>query len=138
MSTPRDTGRNRYARIAPKLTSRCTTAFTRVGIVTLLVTLLATTPVAAQTGTSFCNTQMAQTIRNMFTIIQLGGPLIGGLVTLGATVAIPLTRRSDRKKMLKEMRNQALVYGVLVAPLGTEIITFLLNNVVAGGTSCGF
>lgn len=96
-------------------------------------------PATAQsTGTEFCGTQMAATIKNMFTLIQFGGPLIGGLLALGATVIIPMSRRSDRKKEMKELRNQGLIYGVLVAPLGTAIISFLLNNVVAGGASCGF
>ncbi|WP_435196372.1 hypothetical protein [Natronomonas sp. EA1] len=93
---------------------------------------------AQSTGQAFCNTQLAQTIQNMFTLVQFGGPLVGGLIALGATVTIPMTRRADRKKELKELRNQGLIYGVLIAPLGTAIITFLLNNVVAGGSSCGF
>lgn len=138
MNPPRDTGGSRTARIGSKLPAAITTTLRHAGVATVAVVLLAATPVAAQTGTSFCSTQMAQTIKNMFTIIQLGGPLIGGLVALGSTVAIPMTRRSDRKKELKELRNQGLIYGVLIAPLGTAIITFLLNNVVAGGTSCGF
>jgi hypothetical protein len=39
---------------------------------------------------------------------------------------------------MKSIRNQAVVYGLIVAPLGTAIVQFLLNNVVVGGTSCGF
>lgn len=106
---------------------------------TLCLVVLASTPAAAQsTGAAFCKTALAATIKNMFTVIQFGGPLIGGLIALGATVAIPTTRRSDRKRELKELRNQALIYGVLVAPLGTTIIAFLLNSVVVGGSSCGF
>ena len=31
-----------------------------------------------------------------------------------------------------------LALAVIVAPLGTVILQFLLNNVVAGGASCGF
>lgn len=81
---------------------------------------------------------MVQTIQNMFTVIQFGGPLIGGLIALGATVAIPMVRRTDRKQEFKKLRNQGLIYGVLVAPLGTATITFLLNNMVSGETSCGF
>jgi hypothetical protein len=110
-----------------------------VSVASLALTLIASSPVAAQTvGESFCETQMAQTIKNMFTLIQFGGPLLGGLVALGAIVTIPAVRRADRKEDLKEIRNQGLIYGVLVAPLGTAIVTFLLNNVVAGGASCGF
>lgn len=111
----------------------------RLSLVTLCVIVLASTPAAAQsTGAAFCDTALADTIKNMFTVIQFGGPLIGGLIALGATVALPTTRRADRKKEFKELRNQALVYGVLVAPLGTAIISFLLNSVVVGGSSCGF
>jgi hypothetical protein len=131
-------GLARYVRIASP-TSLPLRLLRRLAVTALVVVCVATSPAAAQsTGSSFCNTQMAQTIQNMFTVIQFGGPLIGGLIALGATVAIPMVRRADRKQEFKELRNQGLVYGVLVAPLGTAIITFLLNNVVAGGTSCGF
>jgi len=108
-------------------------------LVTLLFGVVAVEPVMAQSSVeSFCGTDMAQTIENLFRLIQFGGPLIGGVIALGATVAIPTVRRSDLKKDLKETRNQALIYGVIVAPLGTAIVAFLLNNVVAGGASCGF
>jgi hypothetical protein len=80
---------------------------------------------------------MALTVKNLFTVIQFGGPLIGGVLALGATVAIPTIRRSDVKKELKEIRNQGVIWGVIVAPLATTILQFILNNVVAGGTSCG-
>jgi hypothetical protein len=89
-------------------------------------------------GSAFCSTDMAQTIKNIFTLIQFGGPLLGGVLALGATVGLPFVRRSDWKKELKEIRNQGLLWGVIVAPLGTQIVAFLLNNVVAGGSSCGF
>ncbi|CDK39192.1 hypothetical protein [Halorubrum sp. AJ67] len=89
-------------------------------------------------GSAFCDSNMAGTIQNIFTIIQFGGPLIGGVLALGATVAIPFARRSDWKKEMKSVRNQGLLWGVIVAPLGTEIVQFILNNVVVGGTSCGF
>lgn len=106
---------------------------------TLLVGLLAVQPASAQsTGTAFCETNMADTVRNLFTIIQFGGPLIGGVLALGATVATPTIRRADVKKELKEIRNQGFVWGVIIAPLGTSIIQFMLNNVVAGGASCSF
>ena len=107
----------------------------------ILALVLFVGPAVAQSGSAgsaFCGTEMAQTIKNIFDIIQFGGPLIGGVITLGATVAIPATRRSDWKKEMKSMRNQALLWGVIVAPLGTEIVQFILNNIVAGGTSCGF
>ena len=96
-------------------------------------------PAAAQSaGSAFCGTDMAQTIQNIFTLIQFGGPLVGGVLALGATVALPFVRRSDWKKEMKSIRNQGLLWGVIVAPLGTQIVAFLLNNVVAGGSSCGF
>ena len=96
------------------------------------------TAAAQSPGEAFCNTDMAQTIQNIFTLIQFGGPLLGGVLALGATVALPFVRRSDWKKEMKGIRNQGLLWGVIVAPLGTQIIAFILNNVVAGGTSCGF
>lgn len=112
------------------------------GHVVILVGLIAVDPVIAQTdGTvteAFCTSEMALTIQNLFTVIQLGGPLIGGVLALGATVALPTVRRADLKKEMKEVRNQGLIWGVIVAPLATYIVRFLLNNVVAGGTSCAF
>jgi hypothetical protein len=93
------------------------------------------TAAAQSPGEAFCNTDMAQTIS---TLIQFGGPLLGGVLALGATVAPPFVRRSDWKKEMKGIRNQGLLWGVIVAPLGTQIVAFILNNVVAGGTSCGF
>ena len=117
-----------------------TTRWGRVTKLTLVVgtlALVAVEPVSAQsTGSAFCDTNMADTIRNLFTLIQFGGPLVGGLVALGATVAIPLFRRADTKKTLKSMRVQGVVWGVIVAPLGTTILTFILTSVVAGGSSC--
>jgi len=105
----------------------------------LLLSLVAVEPALAQSsGEAFCDTEMAETIQNLFTLIQFGGPLVGGVIALGATVATPTIRRSDVKKELKEARNQAVVWGIIVAPMGTAIVQFLLNNVVAGGTSCGF
>jgi hypothetical protein len=103
------------------------------------VSLLAVDPVLAQTsGNAFCSSDMAETLKNIFTLIQFGGPLVGGVIALGATVAIPVVRRADIKKELKEARNQGLIWGVFVAPLGTGILSFLLTNVVAGGASCAF
>jgi hypothetical protein len=96
------------------------------------------TAAAQSPGEAFCNTDMAQTIQNIFTLIQFGGPLVGGVLALGATVALPFVRRSDWKKEMKGIRNQGLLWGVIVAPLGTQIVAFILNDVVAGGTSCGF
>ena len=114
-----------------------TVGSTALGLCLLVV--FAVEPVAAQSpGTAFCGTAIADTIKNLFTIIQFGGPLIGGVIALGSTVALPAVRRSDLKLELKEARNQALLWGVIVAPLGTVILAFLLNNVVAGGSSCGF
>ena len=63
------------------------------------------TAAAQSPGEAFCNTDMAQTIQNVFTIIQFGGPMLGGVLALGATVGLPFVRRSDWKKELKEIRN---------------------------------
>lgn len=96
-------------------------------------------PAAAQTpGEAFCNTDMAKTAQNIFTLIQFGGPLLGGVVALAATVGLPFVRRSDWKKELKSLRNQGLLYGVIIAPLAPEIVSFLLDNIVVGGSGCGF
>ena len=116
-------------------------AFTHLRVAvfsTLLLGIIAVEPAAAQVGNDFCTTDMATTIKNLFSVIQFGGPLIGGTLFLGATVATPAIRRADTKKELKELRTQALIWGVIVAPLATAILQFLLNNVVAGGASCGF
>jgi hypothetical protein len=103
-----------------------------------LGSVLAVDPaLAAESAPAFCESALVTTIGNLFTVIQLGGPLVGGVIALGATVAVPAVRRSDLKRELKEARNQGVVWGVLVAPLGTTIIQFLLTHVVAGGSSCG-
>jgi len=113
----------------------CRNSLLVVGLV-----VVATGPVLAQSGgaASFCGTQLADTIKNVFSLIQFGGPLIGGTLALGAVVAMPVVRRSDRKLELKEMRNQAIIWGVIVAPLASVTIAFILNNIVAGGSSCSF
>jgi len=101
--------------------------------------IIAVDPVSAQTtGDAFCETDMATTITNIFNLIQFGGPLIGGVIALGTTVILPSIRRVDMKKEIKSARNQAVLWGVIVAPLGTAILQFLLTNVVAGGSSCSF
>ena len=100
--------------------------------------VLAEPALAQSSGAAFCSSELAETIRNIFTVIQFGGPLIGGVIALGATVGLAMTRRVDLKTELKELRNQGIVWGVIVAPLATLILTFILNNVVAGGASCGF
>ena len=89
-------------------------------------------------GEAFCDTDMAQTIQNIFTLIQFGGPLLGGVLALGATVALLFVRRSDWKEEMEGIRNQGLLWGIIVAPLGTQFVAFILNNVVAGGSGCGF
>ena len=125
---------------SPSISTRLVRALPIRGIALALVVLvLFVGPAAAQSpGEAFCETDMAQTIQNIFTLIQFGGPLLGGVLALGATVTLPFVRRSDWKKEMKEIRNQGLLWGVIVAPLGTQIIAFILNNVVAGGSSCGF
>ena len=105
----------------------------------LLVSAFAIDPVFAQSGpAAFCNTAMADTIKNIFTLIQFGGPLIGAVIAFATTVALAMVRRADVKQDLKEARIQAVVWGIIVAPLGTVIVSFLLNNIVVGGSSCGF
>jgi hypothetical protein len=117
--------------------------YIRIALLLVAFIGLCTGTVAAQEetpspGSAFCDTEMAATIQNIFTIIQFGGPLVGGALALGATVAMPVVRRSDRKKGLRTVQMQGLLWGVIVAPLGTEIVQFILDNVVVGGTSCGF
>ena len=108
-----------------------------VGVVALV--MLCVEPAAAQSiGEEFCQTEMAVTIKNIFTLIQFGGPLVGGTLALGAAVATPMVRQADMKMELKQIRTQGLVWGVIVAPLATTIIQFLLSSVVSGGSSCSF
>lgn len=115
--------------------SRLTGVATGVAIATLFLV----DPVLAASSTkAFCGSAMAETVRNIFSVFQLGGPLIGGVLAVGSTIAEPMLRNRDQRRELKEVRQQALVYGVIIAPLGTTIIQFILNNVVAEGTSWGF
>lgn len=125
---------------SPSISTRFIRALSIHGtMLAIVVLVLFVGPVAAQTpGEAFCDTDMAQTIQNIFTLIQFGGPMLGGVLSLGATVILPFVRRSDWKKEMKEIRNQGLLWGVIVAPLGTQIIAFILNNVVSGGSTCGF
>lgn len=110
-----------------------------LGTLILGLLVVATDPVlAASSGEAFCDTSLAETIKNFFGLIQFGGPLLGGVLAMGAAVVTPTVRQADKKAELKEIRNQAVVWGVIVAPLGTSIIQFILNDVVAGGASCGF
>lgn len=111
---------------------------TRCAALLIGLMLLSTPALAQSPGAAFCQTALAQTIKNLFSVIQFGGPLIGGVIALGATVALSSVRRSDLKREIKELRNQGIIWGVIVAPLGTVIIQFILNNVVAGGGSCAF
>jgi len=116
-----------------------TSTIRRSLLVGLILSLFAVEPVSAQSaGEAFCETDMATTIRNMFSLIQFGGPLIGGVIALGAVVVAPVVRRADAKREIKEVRNQAVIWGVIVAPLGVVILQFLLTSVVAGGSSCNF
>jgi len=111
----------------------------KLGLAVCWLALLAVEPASAQAvGDQFCESAMADTIRNLFTLLQFGGPLIGGVIALGATVALPAIRRADSKKLLKSMRAQGVIWGVIVAPLGTTILQFVLTSVVAGGSSCSF
>lgn len=140
MNTPRDTGTSRIARIAASLpTMSLVSTARRLTVTAFALAVVASSPVAAQsTGEAFCNTQLAETIQNLFTLIQFGGPLIGGTVALGSTVGLTIVDRTEHIQQLKEARTRALIYGVLIAPIAGSIIAFLLNSVVAGGASCGF
>lgn len=128
------------ARTVRRIVRRSITAATwsLLPVVLFVGVAAAQTNATGGTGSAFCGTAMATTIKNVFTVIQFGGPLVGGVLALGATVTLPMSGRSDRKQRLMEIRNQGLLWGVLVAPLGTEIVGFLLNNVVSGGSSCAF
>jgi len=117
---------------------RLTTALRWAVFGGIALVLLSGPAVGQGPGAAFCESDMAETVRNAFSVIQFGGPLIGGFLALGATVSMPIIRRSDLKKELKEMRTQGVVWGIIVAPLATVIIQFIMNNVVAGGTSCAF
>jgi len=111
----------------------------QVSVAVIGLALLCVEPAAAQSiGEEFCQTDMAMTIKNIFTLIQFGGPLVGGTLALGAAVATPMVRQADTKMELKQIRTQGLVWGVIVAPLATTIVQFLLSSVVSGGTSCSF
>ncbi|MBX0297896.1 hypothetical protein [Haloarcula nitratireducens] len=131
------------ATVPTEETGSCIARFKRtigqVGLTVGVLSLVAAEPALAQTiGEDFCTTSMAETIKNVFTIIQFGGPLIGGTLALGAAVVTPVVRRTDTKLELKEVRNQGVIWGIIVAPLATTIVQFLLNTVVAGGSSCAF
>ncbi|WP_136591469.1 hypothetical protein [Salinigranum halophilum] len=118
--------------------SRAFITSANVGLGLLAIVVLSDPVLAQSTGASLCETALAETVMNIFTVIQFGGPLIGGVVALGATVGLSVVRRSDHKREIKELRNQGIVWGVVVAPLGTVIIQFILNSIVAGGASCTF
>lgn len=73
--------------------NRVRTILMRSAVVALLLSVFVVQPAVAQgSGAAFCQTDMATTIKNLFTIIQFGGPLVGGLIALGAIVATPMTR----------------------------------------------
>ncbi|MFB6254781.1 MAG: hypothetical protein ABEI06_09230 [Halobacteriaceae archaeon] len=105
----------------------------------VFLAVIAVDPVAAEsTATAFCQTKLAATIRNIFTMIQFGGPILGGTTALGASVLLPYMRRADRIREIKQIRNQALVWGVIMAPLSSSFLQFILNNIVVTSGSCGF
>lgn len=114
----------------------------RLGLVgggLVALTLVASTPALAQSaGQGFCETSMVQTVLNMIRVLRLAGPLLGGAIAIGAVAFAPMARSSESKKQLTELRNRGLIWGVIVAPLGTTILQFLLSDVVVGASACGF
>lgn len=101
--------------------------------------LLASTPALAQSaGQGFCETNLVQTVLNMMGVLRLAGPLLGGVIAIGAVAFTPMARSSEQKKQLTELRNQGVIWGVIVAPLGTTFLQFLLSDVVVGASACGF
>jgi len=111
---------------------------TRGGTALLLLSVLAVQPVVAQnSGAAFCQTNMALTIRNLFTIIQFGAT-IGGLIALGAIVATPMIRRADLKKEIKGSQKSGDCLGRHRRPARNGDYPVPPHDVVAGGVSCGF
>lgn len=95
------------------------------------------TPTPAGTGPSdICTTNLAETIRNMILLIQFGGPLIGGLVGAGAMVLKPVMRGEDMKRKLKQLRDGAIIWGVVAAPLFVTTIQYVVTGVVVGAPTC--
>lgn len=121
------------------LPSQFRRAIRRLLITGVLVGIVVVDPALAQgTGDAFCDSELAKTVKNLLNVIQFGGPLIGGVLAAGATVVLPVVRRADAKREIKEVRNQGVIWGVIVAPLSTTILQFILNYIVSGGASCGF
>lgn len=138
MKSNTDGHRTTY-RLPTKVYSRLREPIQDLLITAVLLGIVAVEPALAQgTGDAFCDSELAKTVKNLFTVIQFGGPLIGGVLAVGATVFLPVVRRADAKREIKEVRNQGVVWGVIVAPLATSILQFILNSVVTGGASCGF
>jgi hypothetical protein len=74
--------------------------------------ILVVEPAAVQSaGSAFCGTDMARTIQNIFTLIQFGGPLVGGVLALGSRVVA-----SDRRAVAVVVLAVALVGTAAVAP----------------------
>ena len=80
------------------------------GFVTLA--LVASTPALAQSaGQGFCETNMAQTILNMIRVVRLAGPLLGGLIAIGAVAVAPGIRGAEGERGLEDMRHRGGVWG---------------------------
>lgn len=120
-----------------------------VGVVPLLILLVTVVaPVVAQpptptptpaagTGPSdICTTDLAETIRNMILMIQFGGPLLGGLVGAGAMLLKPVMRGEDMKRKMKQLRDGAIIWGVVAAPLFVTTIQYVVTGVVVGAPTC--
>lgn len=96
------------------------------------------TSAAASGPVKVCTTALADTVRNIILMIQLGGPLIGGTVGIAAMVLKPLVRGEDLKRKLKQLRDGGIFWGVIIAPLSITSLQFLVNSIVVGGSTCSF
>lgn len=94
------------------------------------------TPAAGSGPADVCTTDLAETIRNMILMIQFGGPLLGGFVGAAAMVLKPLMRGEDMKRKMKQLRDGAIIWAVIAAPLFVTTIQYVVTGVVVGAPTC--